>query len=181
MLLPMKLLRRLSQRCRAACAAPILVTAAMAQAHPGKAGEDVAAWVASRLQEFESFYQDLHEHPELSFQERRTAECFAAERGQQSIMEERVRRAGGPAGAKAQLALALGVGDDERWGVLWERALAQEQSTQLLLQERAAELRAILDNAHDAFIALDLGGVVLDWNRQAEKLIGWTRENRRFG
>jgi diguanylate cyclase (GGDEF)-like protein/PAS domain S-box-containing protein len=56
-----------------------------------------------------------------------------------------------------------------------ERALAQEQSTQLLLQERAAELRAILDNAHDAFIALDPGGVVLDWNRQAEKLMGWSR------
>jgi diguanylate cyclase (GGDEF)-like protein/PAS domain S-box-containing protein len=56
-----------------------------------------------------------------------------------------------------------------------ERALAQEQSTQLLLQERAAELRAILDNAHDAFIALDSGGVVLDWNLQAEKLLGWSR------
>lgn len=56
-----------------------------------------------------------------------------------------------------------------------ERALAQEQTTQLLLQERAAELRAILDNAHDAFIALDHGGVVLDWNRQAERLIGWRR------
>ncbi|SEN32149.1 PAS domain S-box-containing protein/diguanylate cyclase (GGDEF) domain-containing protein [Duganella sp. CF517] len=56
-----------------------------------------------------------------------------------------------------------------------ERALAQEHSTQRLLQERAAELRAILDNAHDAFIALDPGGVVLDWNRQAEKLLGWTR------
>jgi diguanylate cyclase (GGDEF)-like protein/PAS domain S-box-containing protein len=56
-----------------------------------------------------------------------------------------------------------------------ERALAQEQSTQLLLQERAAELRAILDNAHDAFIALDSGGTVLDWNLQAEKLLGWRR------
>jgi diguanylate cyclase (GGDEF)-like protein/PAS domain S-box-containing protein len=56
-----------------------------------------------------------------------------------------------------------------------ERALAQEQSTQQLLQERAAELRAILDNAHDAFIALDPGGVVLDWNRQAERLLGWSR------
>ena len=56
-----------------------------------------------------------------------------------------------------------------------EQALAQEQSTQQLLQERAAELRAILDNAHDAFIALDPGGVVLDWNLQAEKLLGWSR------
>ncbi|MRX19734.1 diguanylate cyclase, partial [Pseudoduganella sp. FT9W] len=56
-----------------------------------------------------------------------------------------------------------------------ERALGQEQSTQQLLQERAAELRAILDNAHDAFIALDPGGVVREWNRQAEKLLGWTR------
>ncbi|MYN38925.1 diguanylate cyclase [Duganella sp. FT109W] len=56
-----------------------------------------------------------------------------------------------------------------------ERALGQEQSTQQLLQERAAELRAILDNAHDAFIALDPGGVVRDWNLQAEKLLGWKR------
>jgi diguanylate cyclase (GGDEF)-like protein/PAS domain S-box-containing protein len=56
-----------------------------------------------------------------------------------------------------------------------EQALLQEQSTQQLLQERAAELRAILDNAHDAFIALDPGGVVLDWNRQAERLLGWKR------
>jgi diguanylate cyclase (GGDEF)-like protein/PAS domain S-box-containing protein len=56
-----------------------------------------------------------------------------------------------------------------------ERALAQEQSTQQLLQERAAELRAILDNAHDAFIALDPGGVVREWNLQAEKLLGWKR------
>jgi diguanylate cyclase (GGDEF)-like protein/PAS domain S-box-containing protein len=56
-----------------------------------------------------------------------------------------------------------------------ERALAQEQSTQQLLQERAAELRAILDNAHDAFIALDPGGVVREWNLQAEQLLGWKR------
>nr|WP_315395941.1 diguanylate cyclase [uncultured Duganella sp.] len=56
-----------------------------------------------------------------------------------------------------------------------ERALAREQSTQRLLQERATELRAILDNAHDAFIALDPDGVVMDWNRQAEKLLGWRR------
>jgi len=56
-----------------------------------------------------------------------------------------------------------------------ERALGQEQSTQQLLQERAAELRAILDNAHDAFIALDSGGVVREWNRQAEQLLGWQR------
>ncbi|WP_432379678.1 diguanylate cyclase domain-containing protein [Duganella sp. P38] len=56
-----------------------------------------------------------------------------------------------------------------------ERALGQEHSTQQLLQERAAELRAILDNAHDAFIALDPGGVVREWNQQAEKLLGWKR------
>ncbi|RZT09275.1 PAS domain S-box-containing protein/diguanylate cyclase (GGDEF) domain-containing protein [Duganella sp. CF402] len=56
-----------------------------------------------------------------------------------------------------------------------ERALAQEHTTQQLLQERAAELRAILDNAHDAFIALDPGGVVREWNLQAECLLGWKR------
>jgi diguanylate cyclase (GGDEF)-like protein/PAS domain S-box-containing protein len=76
---------------------------------------------------------------------------------------------------KLESAVAERTREIARKALQLERALGQEQSTQLLLQERAAELRAILDNAHDAFIALDPGGVVLDWNLQAEKLLGWTR------
>ncbi|NVM77876.1 diguanylate cyclase (GGDEF)-like protein/PAS domain S-box-containing protein [Duganella sp. SG902] len=76
---------------------------------------------------------------------------------------------------KLESAVAERTREIARKALQLERALAQEQTTQQLLQERAAELRAILDNAHDAFIALDPGGVVREWNLQAEKLLGWKR------
>jgi len=34
-------------------------------------------------------------------------------------------------------------------------------------------LRALLDGALDAFILIDTGGVILQWNRQAELVFGW--------
>ena len=34
-------------------------------------------------------------------------------------------------------------------------------------------LRALLDGALDAFILIDAGGVILQWNRQAELVFGW--------
>ncbi|HVF78369.1 MAG TPA: diguanylate cyclase [Solirubrobacteraceae bacterium] len=36
--------------------------------------------------------------------------------------------------------------------------------------------RSILDNAHEAFVSMDAGGFIIDWNRQAEATFGWTRE-----
>jgi PAS domain S-box-containing protein len=38
---------------------------------------------------------------------------------------------------------------------------------------------AILKEANDAFVAMDRAGLVLDWNRQAEKTFGWTFEEAR--
>jgi diguanylate cyclase (GGDEF)-like protein/PAS domain S-box-containing protein len=37
------------------------------------------------------------------------------------------------------------------------------------------ELRAVLEHAPDAFIAMDDAGVVCDWNLEAERLFGWPR------
>ncbi|MBA3329138.1 MAG: PAS domain S-box protein, partial [Solirubrobacterales bacterium] len=37
-------------------------------------------------------------------------------------------------------------------------------------------VRSVLDRAHEAFVAMDAGGFVIDWNRQAERTFGWTRE-----
>ncbi|ALU90908.1 diguanylate-cyclase GGDEF domain containing protein [Herbaspirillum rubrisubalbicans M1] len=57
-----------------------------------------------------------------------------------------------------------------------QQALDQQQDNQLQLEETAAELRAILENAQDAFIAADEHGRVVEWNRQAELLLGWPRD-----
>lgn len=56
-----------------------------------------------------------------------------------------------------------------------EDSLAQQIIIQQRLKDSEAELRATLQNANDAFIAMDQDGVIVDWNDQAERLLGWTR------
>ena len=56
-----------------------------------------------------------------------------------------------------------------------QQALDSQRENQVQLEESENELRAILLNAHDAFIAIDQDGIVQEWNRQAEKLLGWSR------
>jgi diguanylate cyclase (GGDEF)-like protein/PAS domain S-box-containing protein len=56
-----------------------------------------------------------------------------------------------------------------------EDALAQQLIIQERLKDSEAELRATLQNANDAFIAMDQNGIIVDWNEQAEHLLGWTR------
>ncbi|MFC7289544.1 diguanylate cyclase domain-containing protein [Herminiimonas glaciei] len=55
-----------------------------------------------------------------------------------------------------------------------EDALQQQLAIQERLQESEAELRATLQNANDAFISMDQDGIIVDWNEQAEHLLGWT-------
>jgi PAS domain S-box-containing protein len=44
------------------------------------------------------------------------------------------------------------------------------------LLESGRMARGIIETALDGFIQMDGAGVVLDWNSQAEKIFGWTRE-----
>lgn len=55
-------------------------------------------------------------------------------------------------------------------------ALVREQASQRDARSRELELRAVLENAHDAYIAIDQDGTIFDWNRQAELTFGWSRE-----
>ncbi|MGH3995048.1 MAG: PAS domain S-box protein, partial [Pseudonocardiaceae bacterium] len=36
--------------------------------------------------------------------------------------------------------------------------------------------RAILESTHEAFVSMDAGGFIVDWNLQAELTFGWSRE-----
>jgi PAS domain S-box-containing protein len=44
------------------------------------------------------------------------------------------------------------------------------------LRAREEEVRRILETAQDAFVAMDAEGRINDWNRQAEEVFGWPRE-----
>jgi PAS domain S-box-containing protein len=58
-------------------------------------------------------------------------------------------------------------------GVLTE-VTARRQAEEKL---RASEewFRLLLDSAHEAFVGMDPGGAIIDWNRQAEATFGWSR------
>ena len=43
-------------------------------------------------------------------------------------------------------------------------------------EEKIAEQAALLDKAHDAIVVRDLEGTILFWNKGAENLYGWTRQ-----
>jgi diguanylate cyclase (GGDEF)-like protein/PAS domain S-box-containing protein len=40
----------------------------------------------------------------------------------------------------------------------------------------ADDVRAVLERAHDAFIAMDADGLVIDWNLQAQRTFGWSSD-----
>ncbi|MGB0134805.1 ATP-binding protein [Dokdonella sp.] len=43
------------------------------------------------------------------------------------------------------------------------------------LKHSEARVRSIVDTAYDAFISIDAGGLVIDWNSSAENMFGWAR------
>jgi diguanylate cyclase (GGDEF)-like protein/PAS domain S-box-containing protein len=54
-------------------------------------------------------------------------------------------------------------------------ALARQADTEQALRERQAELDAVIEQARDAYICTDEQNIVIGWNRQAEKMFGWSR------
>jgi PAS domain-containing protein len=56
------------------------------------------------------------------------------------------------------------------------RELAERTCVEAALEESAERLRHILEAMHDAFVAVDEQGMVLDWNSRAEAVLGWPRE-----
>ncbi|MFC4160782.1 sensor domain-containing diguanylate cyclase [Chitinimonas lacunae] len=57
-----------------------------------------------------------------------------------------------------------------------EQSMAHQFAVHDRLLESQRELRDILQNAFEAYICLDEQGCVREWNRQAERTFGWTRE-----
>lgn len=44
------------------------------------------------------------------------------------------------------------------------------------MHDREQQMRSILQHANDAFICIDADGVILEWNRKAEELFGWSTQ-----
>ncbi|MEA2157000.1 MAG: hypothetical protein QOE11_3140 [Solirubrobacteraceae bacterium] len=57
------------------------------------------------------------------------------------------------------------------------RDVTQRKLAEAALEESERRNRQILETAHDAFVAIDDGGLITDWNPQAEATFGWSRED----
>ena len=55
------------------------------------------------------------------------------------------------------------------------REHARRHAAEAALREREERFRLTLDNALDAFVAIDAKGAIIEWNRQAETIFGWPR------
>ena len=56
-----------------------------------------------------------------------------------------------------------------------EAAEVEERRLLAVVREDQQRLRAIVDNALDAFVTMDAAGRIVDWNKSAEAIFGWSR------
>lgn len=56
------------------------------------------------------------------------------------------------------------------------KAYQEKVQSEQALQNKELELRTILDNANEAYICMDSGGLVTAWNKQAEHTFGWLEQ-----
>lgn len=54
--------------------------------------------------------------------------------------------------------------------------LTERKGAEQALRASEEETRRILETAQDAFVAIDADGRITDWNRQAERMFGWARD-----
>ncbi|CAA9354906.1 MAG: diguanylate cyclase/phosphodiesterase (GGDEF & EAL domains) with PAS/PAC sensor(s) [uncultured Nocardioidaceae bacterium] len=63
---------------------------------------------------------------------------------------------------------------------LWSGVLTdvtEQRRAALRLSRSDQRARAIIDTAMDAYVAIDAQGAIIDWNRAAETVFGWTRRD----
>ena len=78
---------------------------------------------------------------------------------------------------------------NNRWSVQWSKTqrqlfcvahdVTESRRAMDALQASEERTRLIVATAHDAFVGLDAGGIIIDWNRQAESTFGWPEEKAR--
>ena len=53
--------------------------------------------------------------------------------------------------------------------------ITERHKAEQALEVSERRMRLIIENAYDAYVAMDQDGAIVDWNPQAENIFGWTR------
>jgi diguanylate cyclase (GGDEF)-like protein/PAS domain S-box-containing protein len=85
-----------------------------------------------------------------------------------------------PDGTAVETQASISIARDDAERVLYLFAQLHDVSALrhavMVLVASERRLRAMIDKANDAYIAIDLNGVVQDWNPAAERMFGWSRD-----
>jgi len=54
--------------------------------------------------------------------------------------------------------------------------VTERHKAEQALEVSERRMRLIIENAYDAYVAMDRDGAIVDWNPQAERIFGWSRE-----
>jgi PAS domain S-box-containing protein len=63
-------------------------------------------------------------------------------------------------------------------GRMWRHSIANAREldrSEAILRDSERRMRLVLDSAHDAFVAIDAKGHIVEWNARAELVFGWKR------
>ncbi len=61
---------------------------------------------------------------------------------------------------------------------MWRHSLASSREldrSESIVRDSERRMRLVLDSAHDAFVAIDAKGRIVEWNARAEAVFGWAR------
>jgi two-component system, sensor histidine kinase and response regulator len=77
-------------------------------------------------------------------------------------------------GVRFPVSLTVSPVRDVEGRIVAASAIARDISVRVRAAAEAARLRGILDAASDAFVGMDVEGLITDWNPAAEQLFGWS-------
>jgi len=63
------------------------------------------------------------------------------------------------------------------FGWMAQRSLREQHQLQDMLLLKRDRLSQIIDSTYDAYVSMDEQGMVIGWNRSAEKMFGWQRQD----
>lgn len=63
------------------------------------------------------------------------------------------------------------------FGFFAKYAFAKQEALIAQLQRQQARVRRVIETAHDAYVCIDEGGNICEWNPKAEKLFGWPKNS----
>jgi PAS domain S-box-containing protein len=123
-----------------------------------------------------SSWRDVTHPDDRSDQEAQDQEVLAGRRHSSVIEQRYVRPDGTEAWVMASRSLVRDAEGRPMYFISQLLDISDRKKVEEILRIREEETRRILETAQDAFIGMDAHGRITDWNRQAEDIFGWPRD-----